>query len=149
MKTQYFWIYPIAIIGLLLTFTFGCEKDDTKPDATLCLITSEARKWVNVREGGEEEITGEATSNYTYDGNNSLIRIDRIWKYYGEDDDEYYLFFYDSGGKIEKIEEYFGDEMEYIIFTWDGNKVTSQRYWEMGPHCTFLKTTCSRFSLMM
>ncbi len=28
MKTKYFWIYPIAIIGLLLTFTFGCEKDD-------------------------------------------------------------------------------------------------------------------------
>ncbi len=28
MKTKYSWIHPIAIIGLLLTFTFGCEKDE-------------------------------------------------------------------------------------------------------------------------
>ncbi len=28
MKTNRPWIYLVAIIGLLLTFTFGCEKDD-------------------------------------------------------------------------------------------------------------------------
>ncbi len=28
MKTKYSWIHPIAIIGLLLTFIVGCEKDD-------------------------------------------------------------------------------------------------------------------------
>ena len=134
MKTKNPWIYPIAIIVLLLTFTISCEKDDAKPETPGCLITAEARKWIDVSEDGEEEITGEATSNFTYDGNNRLIRIDTKtrWAYDEEDDEDYYLFFYDSDGKIEKIEEYFWDEMEYIIFTWDGNKVTSQGYWEMG-----------------
>jgi len=28
MKPKYSWIHPIAIIGLLLTFTFGCKKED-------------------------------------------------------------------------------------------------------------------------
>lgn len=134
MKTKNPWNYPIAIVGLLLIFTLGCEKDDTKPDTPGCLITSATAKWVNVLEGGEETIESEATSNYTYDGNNRLIRIDTktSWANDEEDDEDYFLFFYDSDGRIEKIEEYFRDEMEYIIFTWDGNKVTSQWYWEMG-----------------
>ncbi len=77
MKTKNPWIHPIAIIGLLLTFTLGCEKEDPPTLTTLPVteITSNsAKSGGNITDDGGATVTARGvvwstSENPTVDNN--------------------------------------------------------------------------------
>lgn len=116
----------LLVISLLtILLIASCDKDDNgEPSDPKCLISSLNIAWYEVCD--EETWSDNDTINLFYDSNDRLSK----WEWF---DGEYMLFIYNSNGKIETIEEHWGDEVYYLQFTWEGNKVTRHGYWGDEP----------------
>lgn len=105
-----------AFLIILLVFNISsCKKDKE----VQCKLT--AWKWTET----DGENLYEDIYYLFYDSKGRLEKFQF-------DEEDYALFKYGSNGKLEKIEEYYGEEMDYLLFTWDGNTVTRQWYWQDG-----------------
>jgi hypothetical protein len=119
------YIKPGAVLAVMLlvliTLFTSCDKNDDGPQ---CLLSTMNNEWVKDCDGDIESNSRQIS--FTYDSTNRLTKW--AWSNGG-----YVLFEYNSSGKLVKAEELWEDELSYVYFTWDGNKVTRQMYWEEEP----------------
>ncbi len=123
-KTTNFMLIVISLLAISLFAS--CDKDENGGTSDpICLISNLNIVWEEVCDG--ETWSDNEIIQFSYDSDDRLSKME--W-----DDGEYLLFFYNSSGKIVKIEERWdSDEVDYLHFTWDGNKVTRQWYWGDEP----------------
>lgn len=116
----------LVVISLLVISLFAsCDKDDNGGSSDpKCLISTLNITWKEVCDGETDSDNG--IISLTYDSNDRLSK----WEW---DDGEYLLFTYNSNGKLVKIEEHWDNDVDYLHFTWEGNKVTRQWYWGDEP----------------
>ena len=117
----------LVVISLLAISLFtSCDKDDDNGESSdpKCLISTLNNIWEEVCD--EETDSDSAIFSLSYDSNDRLSK----WEY---DDGEYLLFLYNSDGKLVKIEEHWDNQVGYLHFSWEGNKVTRQWYWDDEP----------------
>jgi hypothetical protein len=120
-----FIVMPLSIILAVLTLNltfYSCSKDDSETEPTEEKCVLEKREFLYEEYCGDDYYEESHTTNFYYDAD------DRVTKFEFEDG-EYYLFFYDSNGKIERIEEHDNGDYEYYKFTWEGNKAIVRWYW--------------------
>lgn len=119
----------LVVISLLAISLFAsCDKDDKDDNddssQPKCQISTLNIAWEEFCEGETE--SGNEIISFSYDSNDRLSK----WEW---DDGEYLLFTYNSNGKLAKIEEHWDNDVDYLHFSWDGNKVTRQWYWGDEP----------------
>ena len=115
----------LIFLSTLFIISFpNCSKDKDDSTTPQCLIDSVVK--TNTQEDNGEFYSGIGLLDFTYDTQKRLIN-------YQWDEDEYGLIIYGTNGKIEKFQEYYnGQTYDYLLFTWDGNKVTRQWYLKEG-----------------
>jgi hypothetical protein len=109
-----------AVMLIAVSLLASCDNDDYSAyKINECLVSS-----ITVY---EEENLSEYGYSFSYDSNYRLSRFNNT-------DGGYFLFTYNSNGKISKIETHnVNNRVNYLQFTWEGNKVTSQWYWDNKP----------------
>lgn len=115
----------ILFLSTLFIISFsGCSKDKDDSSNPKCLVENIITSYTEEYEG--EYYSGSGSLDFTYDSQRRLQKFQ--WS-----DDEYGIFIYGTNGKIEKVQEYYnGQTYDYLLFTWEGNKVTRQWYWKDG-----------------
>ncbi len=100
----------------------SCDKDEDPPEP-ICLISSLNTSFEVICNG--DTIAGDQVIHITYDEQDRPIRWDEGEGYYA-------LFVYDNDGRLERTKEFFGEYEDHLVFTWDGQWVTKQWYWDEG-----------------
>jgi len=110
------------LTGLIVLAFVSCEKNDNGAgNGAKCLIQSKTDYYLF----GTDTLKN--SYSFSYNANGMLSRVDMVHSLY-EDDLDYFLFFYDNTGKIEKIEEHYESFITKTLFTYENNKVTGERW---------------------
>lgn len=130
MKTS-LKIFALVLFALITVSVTSCKKDKktgssgppggtTGKECILSMINLVYEEICNGDVyGGSEEIV------ITYDNDGRISK----WDFGG---DEFYQFIYGADGKLHKTEDHWEGDVDYILFTWNGNKVKRQYYWDYG-----------------
>ncbi len=123
--TYYLRAYATNIAGT----TYGSEVYFTTQEEITghCLLSNLYMLWEDICE--DKVWSGEDIINVYYDDNGRLSK----WEWEHPEHEEYWLFTYNSQGKIEVVEDYWDGKVGYYHFTWEDNKVTRQWSYDHEP----------------